>query len=183
MTTAVTAENSVFGDDEGMKGKGKKPAPDVFLAALAQLNAAIAAKASTKAERKGEGRGESGDETNEEGMGMGMGRVREEAITPSECLVFEDSIAGVEAARRAGMRVVWVPSPNLLELCQGWVDDVLAGTMLQEADRVGEVRPRRAGEVVPPMTTRGGVVRRSNDGGGWATCIDSLENFDYALLN
>ena len=165
----MTAENSVFGDDGGMKDKEKKPAPDVFLAALAQLNTAIAAaaKVSTKGEREGEGESEGNEE----------GRVRrEEAIAPSECLVFEDSIAGVEAARRAGTRVIWVPSPKLLGLCQGWVDEVLAGTMLQEADGVGEVRPRR-GEVFP---TRG-VVRRSDD--GWATCIDSLESFDYGLLD
>ena len=31
------------------------------------------------------------------------------AIMPNECLVFEDSVAGVEAGRRAGIRVVWVP--------------------------------------------------------------------------
>lgn len=35
------------------------------------------------------------------------------AILPSECLVFEDSVAGVEAGRRAGMRVVWVPHPDV----------------------------------------------------------------------
>lgn len=34
-------------------------------------------------------------------------------IKSDECLVFEDSLAGVEAGRRAGMRVVWVPHPNL----------------------------------------------------------------------
>ncbi|MBE3049202.1 HAD-IA family hydrolase, partial [Candidatus Bathyarchaeota archaeon] len=30
----------------------------------------------------------------------------EKAVTPAECLVFEDSVTGVEAGRRAGMRVV-----------------------------------------------------------------------------
>ncbi|KAE8856690.1 hypothetical protein PTNB73_09412 [Pyrenophora teres f. teres] len=39
----------------------------------------------------------------------------ERALSPEECLVFEDSIAGVEAARRAGMRVIWVPHPGLAE--------------------------------------------------------------------
>ncbi|EGC43677.1 GS1-like protein [Histoplasma capsulatum var. duboisii H88] len=35
-------------------------------------------------------------------------------ILPNECLVFEDSVAGVKAGRRAGMRVVWVPHPDLV---------------------------------------------------------------------
>jgi pseudouridine-5'-monophosphatase len=34
-------------------------------------------------------------------------------ITPSECLVFEDSPFGVEAARNAGMAVIAVPDPNM----------------------------------------------------------------------
>jgi pseudouridine-5'-monophosphatase len=35
-------------------------------------------------------------------------------IRPEECLVFEDSVPGCESGRRAGMRVVWVPHPELL---------------------------------------------------------------------
>lgn len=34
-------------------------------------------------------------------------------IAPEECLVFEDSVPGLEAGRRADMRVVWVPHPGL----------------------------------------------------------------------
>ena len=161
-----------------MKGKGKKPAPDVFLVALGQVNAEIGREGEGGREGDG-GRGDvKGEGRLEDEEGNGGGQVNESVegpITPEECLVFEDSIAGVEAARRAGMRVVWVPPPKLLDLCQGWLDEVLAGRMLQEADQVGEVRPR-ASEVFPK-----GVVRRSED--GWATCIDSLENFDYGVLN
>ncbi|KAJ4299287.1 hypothetical protein N0V90_004531 [Kalmusia sp. IMI 367209] len=48
-------------------------------------------------------------------------------IEANECLVFEDSIAGVEAARRAGMRVIWVPHPGLAEVCRGKEMDILMG--------------------------------------------------------
>ena len=51
----------------------------------------------------------------------------ERTLERSECLVFEDSIAGVEAARKAGMRVVWVPHPGLAEVCKGREMDVLMG--------------------------------------------------------
>ena len=49
-------------------------------------------------------------------------------IAPAECLVFEDAVTGVEAARRAGMRVVWVPHPGLLGVVRGSEARVLAGS-------------------------------------------------------
>ncbi|THC97342.1 hypothetical protein EYZ11_003176 [Aspergillus tanneri] len=48
-------------------------------------------------------------------------------IKPEECLVFEDAVPGVEAGRRAGMRVVWCPHPGLLEAYKGREAEVLAG--------------------------------------------------------
>jgi pseudouridine-5'-monophosphatase len=51
----------------------------------------------------------------------------ERTLEPQDCLVFEDSIAGVEAARRAGMRVVWVPHPGLAEVCVRREMDILMG--------------------------------------------------------
>ncbi|KOS22994.1 putative uncharacterized hydrolase [Escovopsis weberi] len=83
----------------------------------------------------------------------------EPAIAPAECLVFEDSVTGVEAGRRAGMRVVWCPHPKLKEEFAGREDDVLAG-------RTGEpleVEEHRLGE----------------PGDGWAEYLETLEGFPY----
>ncbi|KAH8878773.1 hypothetical protein GQ53DRAFT_673521, partial [Thozetella sp. PMI_491] len=48
-------------------------------------------------------------------------------IEPKVCLVFEDSVPGVESGRRAGMRAVWVPHPGLAEEYNGKESEVLAG--------------------------------------------------------
>lgn len=80
-------------------------------------------------------------------------------IMPHECLVFEDSVAGVEAGRRAGMRVVWVPHPDVAVEYQARQKDVLAGRtgMIDIGDnwQLGEIDD------------------------GWAENIPSLEDFDY----
>lgn len=84
---------------------------------------------------------------------------QERPIKAEECLVFEDSIAGVEAARRAGMRVIWVPHPDLAVEYQDIKRDVLAGRTgmidIGEREQLGEI---------------------DDD---WAECIDSLKNFDF----
>lgn len=88
-------------------------------------------------------------------------RPGEKPITAKECLVFEDSAVGVEAARRAGMRVVWVPHPLVAaEFDEARQKEILAG-------RTGLFN---AGDGQPP-----GEV---DD--GWAESIPSLEYFDYA---
>ncbi|KAK2741543.1 hypothetical protein FQN55_008298 [Onygenales sp. PD_40] len=83
----------------------------------------------------------------------------ETPILPNECLVFEDSVIGVEAGRRAGMRVVWVPHPDMAVEYQAREKDVLAGRMgvIEVGDdwQLGEIDD------------------------GWAECIPSLEHFDY----
>lgn len=80
-------------------------------------------------------------------------------ILPNECLVFEDSVAGVEAGRRAGMRVIWVPHPDLMVEYQARKKDVLAGRtgMIEVGDnwQLGEIDD------------------------GWAESIPNLEHFDY----
>lgn len=83
----------------------------------------------------------------------------EKAILPNECLVFEDSVAGVEAGRRAGMRVVWVPHPDVAVEYQVRQKDVLAGRtgMIEVGDdwQLGEIDD------------------------GWAESIPNLEHFNY----
>lgn len=80
-------------------------------------------------------------------------------ITPRECLVFEDSVIGVEAGRRAGMRAVWVPHPELLKEYVGREAEVLAG-------RIG-------------LVTIGNEEQLGQLGDGWAEQIASLEDFPY----
>lgn len=81
-------------------------------------------------------------------------------IKPSECLVFEDAVPGVEAGRRAGMQVVWVPAPGLAELYQGREPEVLAG-------RTGE------GDGLLGVNELGSVED------GWGVQLKSLEDFDW----
>ncbi|KAL2073698.1 hypothetical protein VTL71DRAFT_11024 [Oculimacula yallundae] len=83
----------------------------------------------------------------------------EKPITPAECLVFEDAVPGVEAGRRAKMRVAWVPHPELAAAFKEREEQVLAG-------RIGLV----------PI---GDEWQLGEVGDGWAVRIDSLENFPY----
>ncbi|KAG5437477.1 hypothetical protein PCANB_000905 [Pneumocystis canis] len=91
------------------KGHGK-PAPDIYLVSLQMIN----------------------DERKSKNL---------EPLTPEECLVFgnhdsldlvlpsklflEDSIAGVQAGRSAGMRVVWVPDPIMFKHFEKIKDDII----------------------------------------------------------
>lgn len=84
----------------------------------------------------------------------------EPPIKPEECLVFEDSVPGVEAGRRAGMRVVWAPHPDLKVEYAGREPEVLAGT----TGEAGE-----AGSATPP-----GEIED-----GWSEYLPTLENFPY----
>ncbi len=121
-----TPERRVLGDDPRIPNGRGKPAPDIYLLALDQVN-----------------------KTLPEG---------EEKIKPSECLVFEDSVSGVEAGRRAGMRVVWCPHPELKMEMAGRDAEILAGKADPGMDKDGAV-----GEI----------------GDGWAAYLPTLENFPY----
>lgn len=83
----------------------------------------------------------------------------EKPITPEECLVFEDSVPGVEAGRRAGMRVIWCPHPGLKKEYDGRDAEVLAG----RTGEAGDVDLHQLGEI--------------DD--GWAQYLVNLVDFPY----
>jgi len=90
----------------------------------------------------------------------------EKPIKPEECLVFEDSVPGVESGRRAGMRAIWCPHPELKQLFEGKEELVLAG----KADEGGK------NEVLGEA----GVTEAQGElGDGWAEYLVTLENFPY----
>ncbi|KAM7202004.1 HAD-like domain containing protein [Rhypophila sp. PSN 637] len=83
----------------------------------------------------------------------------EKPITPEECLVFEDSVPGVEAGRRAGMRVIWCPHPMLKKEYAGREAEVLAA----RTGEAGDVDVHQLGEI--------------DD--GWAEYLPTLVDFPY----
>ncbi|KAK8240696.1 HAD-like domain-containing protein [Phyllosticta capitalensis] len=101
----------------------------------------------------------------------------EQEIKPEECLVFEDSVPGVEAGRRAGMQVVWCPHPGLLQEYKGREQEVLAGLTGAHVESAEELaqRDREAGA---------GNARRKGApgeiGDGWARLFTTMEGFPYA---
>lgn len=139
----------VFGEDVTKVGKSGKPAPDIFLLALQRINESLDPDKA------------------------------QEPIKPAECVVFEDSIAGVEAGRRAGMRVVWVPHPGLLEVCRGREEMVLAG--ITEQNGMAETWVEDASEKDlnhqrhQPNHVEHSLVSKD----GWAERLTSLQEFRY----
>lgn len=140
--SVFTDERRVLGDDSRIPSGRGKPAPDIYLLALKTINDGL--------KRDG----------------------RDHEIKPEECLVFEDSVPGVEAGRRAGMQVVWCPHPELLVEYKGREKEVLAG--LTGAHKEEPIKPE--------VTTAGqrvtGGPGEIDD--GWATLLESLEDFPYA---
>ncbi|RYP00076.1 hypothetical protein DL763_001005 [Monosporascus cannonballus] len=80
-------------------------------------------------------------------------------VSPNECLVFEDSVIGVEAGRRAGMRVVWVPHPKLA------------------AEYVSKEREVLAGRI--RLVDIGNEEQLGVLDDGWGERLPSLESFPY----
>ena len=107
-------------------------------------------------------------------------RIRKEGgkeIEPQECLVFEDSVPGVESGRRAGMQVVWCPHEGLLNEYRGREAQVLAGLM-------GEYKEiEEKNETIGVVDSHGEVRKKGAPGeidDGWAKLYMTLEDFPYA---
>lgn len=97
-------------------------------------------------------------------------------IQPEECLVFEDSVPGVESGRRAGMQAVWCPHPELLTEYKGKEKEVLAGLTGQHKD--DEEKELQKTEVDAKHGKRQvGMPGEIDD--GWAKLLQSLVDFPY----
>lgn len=97
-------------------------------------------------------------------------------IQPEECLVFEDSVPGVESGRRAGMQTVWVPHPELLNEYKGREKEVLAG--LTGEHKEDEEKELQKSEVeVEQGKRRTGMPGEMDD--GWGRRLESLVGFPY----
>lgn len=138
--TVFPEANQVTGDDPRVPSGRGKPAPDIYLVALKTINDVRRAK------------GLPGD------------------IKPKECLVFEDSVPGVESGRRAGMQVVWCPHPGLLKEYRGREREVLAGLT---GEYKGEIQP--IAELNPDGVP--GTPGQVDD--NWSILLNSLEEFPY----
>ena len=80
---------------------------------------------------------------------------------------------GVEAGRRAGMRVVWCPHPELLKEYRGREQEVLAGL-------AGAQRDEEVVEVMEEAGANGRVKGKpENVDDGWAELLKTLEDFPY----
>ncbi|KAL8669775.1 MAG: hypothetical protein Q9168_005653 [Polycauliona sp. 1 TL-2023] len=111
-----------------------------------------------------------------ETINSGLRSKGKKEIKREECLVFEDSVPGVEAGRRAGMRVVWCPHPQLQKEYRGREKEVLAGLANGGGDeQVKEVMEEAA--VGGEGKGRGWPGRRDD---GWAELVPSLEEFQYS---
>ncbi|KAK5692267.1 hypothetical protein LTR17_025431 [Elasticomyces elasticus] len=103
-------------------------------------------------------------------------RLRKEGkkeVAPEEALVFEDSVPGIEAGRRAGCQVVWCPHPGLLDLMKGKEDLILAGQMGEHKEEAGE----ESSVAVDGNGRRKGAPGKVGD--GYGRLLKTLEDFPY----
>lgn len=100
----------------------------------------------------------------------------EKPIEPEECLVFEDSVPGVESGRRAGMQTVWVPHPELLNEYKGREKEVLAGLTGEHKEDEAKELQKSESEVAEGKKTVGQPGKIDD---GWGRRLESLEKFPY----
>ncbi|KAL4920064.1 HAD-like domain-containing protein [Aspergillus aurantiobrunneus] len=112
-----------------------------------------------------------------ETINVGLRERGEKEITPAECLVFEDAVPGVEAGRRAGMRVIWCPHPGLLEAYKGREAEVLAGLTGEHKEAEKSQSEREAEELVSERLQGAGKPGQLND--GFAELLSTLQDFPY----
>ncbi len=142
------ADQIVVGDDKRIEPGRGKPAPDIYLLALKTINEGIRRRRKEKGSMEIE-------------------------VKAEECLVFEDGVPGVEAARRAGMRVVWCPHKELLEEYKGREKEVLAGLTGEHTEE---------GDEADSKVMKDGLGAKGKPGqidDGWAELLPSLEEFPY----
>jgi pseudouridine-5'-monophosphatase len=107
----------------------------------------------------------------------------EQEILPEECLVFEDSVPGVESGRRAGMQVVWCPHPGLLGEYAGREEEVLAGLTGEHKDDGSEDQQWLEKQAAWKKSGRQFARVRGQPGelkDGWGRFFKSLEDFPFA---
>ena len=110
-----------------------------------------------------------------ETINAGLRERMEKEITPEECLVFEDSVPGVEAGRRAGMRVIWCPHPELLKIYKGKQKEVLAGIT-----GMSHIIDEEVDDVLDEAGAKGRIKGGPGAvGDGWAERLTSLVSFPY----
>lgn len=97
-------------------------------------------------------------------------------LQPEECLVFEDSVPGVESGRRAGMQTVWCPHPELLQEYKGREAEVLAGLTGQHKEDEEE-ELQKTEEDVANGKKKVGMPGELDD--GWGRLLNSLVDFPY----
>lgn len=114
-----------------------------------------------------------------ETINAGLREKGEKEITPEECLVFEDAVPGVEAGRRAGMRVVWVPHPGLLEAYKGREEEVLAGLTGEHKEEEKSEAEKEATEMAEERLMANSAGTPGKLGDGFAELLTTLENFPY----
>jgi len=99
-------------------------------------------------------------------------------IHPEECLVFEDSVPGVEAGRRAGMQIVWCPHPGLLNEYCGREKEVLAGLTGEHKDDLDGESPAESLDAENrPHARVVGLPGEIDD--GWGRLLHTLEEFPF----